>query len=95
MVLDRLPALAGASSKSSSRLAIAGFGVLLVQDGLILVGRNLDVESVSLPLPSAIIYVPIVLAGAATVLQAVDQIVELFLRRRAPEAFDATGGKPL
>ena len=84
VVLDSLPAFVRRILEIAIQIAIAGFGVLLVKDGVILVDRNLDVESVSLPLPSAIIYVPIVLAGAVTVLQAVDQVVELFLRRRAP-----------
>jgi TRAP-type transport system small permease protein len=71
------------------------FGVLLLRDGLTLVTRNLDVESVSLPVPSAVIYVPVVLAGLATVLQAVEEIVALLSPAAKADAVAVSGGKIL
>ena len=68
------------------------FGVLLLRDGLTLVTRNLDVESVSLPVPSAIIYVPVVLAGLATALQAVEEIVALLSPAAKADAVAVSGG---
>jgi TRAP-type transport system small permease protein len=71
------------------------FGVLLLRDGLTLVTRNLDVESVSLPVPSAIIYGPVVLAGLATALQAVEEIVALLSPAAKADAVAVSGGKIL
>ena len=67
----------------------------LVRDGFTLVERNMDVESVSMPISSAVIYVPIVLAGAATLLQALAQILEQFMRPPSPSDLTIAGGKPL
>jgi TRAP-type C4-dicarboxylate transport system permease small subunit len=76
VLLDRLPGLARRIVEAAIQGALAVFGVLLMRDGFALVERNLDIEAVSMPIPAALLYVPILLAGLATSLQALGQIVE-------------------
>jgi TRAP-type C4-dicarboxylate transport system permease small subunit len=95
LVIDQLPAWARRIAETVMQGGLLVLGVLLVSDGFVLVGRNLDVESVSLPVSSAFLYVPIVLAGFATAIQAVTQIVELYLRNPQQAVPAVSGGKPL
>jgi TRAP-type C4-dicarboxylate transport system permease small subunit len=95
LVLDRLPSSLRRMIEILIQAALAVFGMALVRDGFILVERNMDVESVSMPISSAVIYVPIVLAGAATLLQALVQILEQFMRPPSPSDLTIAGGKPL
>jgi TRAP-type C4-dicarboxylate transport system permease small subunit len=94
-ILDRLPNWGRRMIEILIQAAVAVFGLVLVRDGLTLVGRNLDIESVSLPVPSAVIYVPIVLAGAATLLQAIEQILEQALPSTQGKIVRISGGQPL
>jgi TRAP-type transport system small permease protein len=95
LILDRLPSSLRRMIEIVIQAALAVFGMALMRDGFTLVARNMDVESVSMPISSAVIYVPIVLAGASTLLQALVQVLEQF--RRSPSVSDLTlaGGKPL
>ena len=95
LVIERLPPPFRRILEALIQVALLVLGAFLVRDGFILVERNLDVETVSLPVSSAIVYVPIVFAGLATALQAVAQIVELFVPGAEPAALGATGGKVL
>jgi TRAP-type transport system small permease protein len=95
LILNRLPSGLRRAVEIVIQAALAVFGMALMRDGFTLVERNMDVESVSMPISSAVIYVPIVLAGASTMLQALVQVLEQF--RRSPSASDLAlaGGKPL
>jgi TRAP-type transport system small permease protein len=95
LILNRLPSGLRRATEIVIQAALAVFGMALMRDGFTLVARNMDVESVSMPISSAVIYVPIVLAGASTLLQALVQVLEQF--RRSPSVSDLTlaGGKPL
>jgi TRAP-type C4-dicarboxylate transport system permease small subunit len=95
LILDRLPAWIRRSVEVVIQAVVALFGLLLVRDGFVLVSRNLDIESVSLPVSSAVVYVPIVLAGAATLLQALVQILEQAIPSVRRQSFGIAGGKPL
>jgi TRAP-type transport system small permease protein len=95
LLLDRLPAAGRRIAEAVIQVALIVLGALLVRDGLTLVERNLDVETVSLPVSSALLYVPIVFAGLATALQSLAQIVELFVPGSEAGALTATEGKPL
>ncbi len=94
IVLDRLPMTAWRSVEAAIQAALAVFGALLVRDGLTLVDRNLDIEAVSMPLPAALLYVPILFAGLATSLQALAQALEVLTGQAAPGA-PTTAGKIL
>jgi TRAP-type C4-dicarboxylate transport system permease small subunit len=95
LVIERLPPPFRRILEALIQVALLVLGAFLVRDGFILVERNLDVETVSLPVSSAVVYVPIVFAGLATALQAVAQIVELFVPGAESAALGATGGKVL
>ena len=75
--LDRLPRLARRGVEGVIQLALAIFGLLLMRDGFILVERNLDIDAVSLPVPAALLYVPILLASLSTILQAAAELADL------------------
>src|SRR5688500_8285024 len=94
IVLDRLPMTAWRAVEAAIQAALAVFGALLVRDGLTLVDRNLDIEAVSMPLPAALLYVPILFAGLATSLQALAQALEVLTGQAAPGA-PTTAGKIL
>ena len=66
--------------------------LLLMRDGFALVDRNLDMDAVSLAVPAAILYVPILFAGLATILQAAAELAELVAGR---EPVPATSGGAL
>jgi TRAP-type C4-dicarboxylate transport system permease small subunit len=94
IVLDRLPMTAWRAVEAAIQAALAVFGALLVRDGLTLVDRNLDIEAVSMPLPAALLYVPILFAGLATSLQALAQALEVLTGQPASGA-PTTAGKIL
>lgn len=79
-ILNSLPTRVRRVLEAVIQAAIVVFGGLLLWDGVILVERNLDIEAVSLPITASLLYVPVVLAGFATAIQAAAQIGELFLR---------------
>ncbi|WP_337877036.1 TRAP transporter small permease subunit [Elioraea sp.] len=60
------------------------FALLLLREGPALVARNWDVEWVSLPLPSALLYIPVPLAAAALVAVSLAEIAALLRRERVP-----------
>lgn len=64
-------------------LGTLAFTALLVRYGLELVWNNRDIEAVSLPIPFALVYAAVPVAGAAIGLQA---LVRLANRFRTPEA---------
>ena len=76
LVIERLPEGARRALETVLQLAVLAFGAGIAWHGVALVERNLDIEAVSMPLPAAILYVPLVLCGAAVALQAGAQVVE-------------------
>ena len=57
--------------------------LLLAAYGLELVRRNLDVEATSVPLSMAWLYLPLLLGGLSTALQAIAESAEMVMRLRA------------
>lgn len=56
------------------------FAALLLGEGPALVARNWDVEWVSLPLPAALLYLPVPVAAAALILASLAEITVLLRR---------------
>ncbi len=67
---DKLPVRARIKLEIVIQIAVAAFGAGIVYFSFGLIGRNLDVESISLPIPHATVYLPLPLLGAALILQA-------------------------
>lgn len=64
---------------------VIAFALLLLREGPSLIGRNWDVEWVSLPLPSALLYIPVPIAAAALIVASLAEIAALLRRaRRVP-----------
>jgi len=80
---DLLPPLPWGLSEIVINAAVVLFGLLLATYGIELVRRNLDVEATSLPLSMAWLYLPLLVGGVATALQAVAEATEVALRLRA------------
>jgi TRAP-type C4-dicarboxylate transport system permease small subunit len=83
VLIDRLPRLLRLAAEIVIQLALAVFGAVLAWHSLELVDRAWDVEAVSLPISSALLYALVPLAGLAVVLQAAAEIVQA-LRRGQP-----------
>lgn len=66
----RLPPRLRRAAEIATQLAIAGFGLALAWYGTALIERNLDVEAINLPLPQAVLYMPLPLAGLVIALLA-------------------------
>jgi TRAP-type C4-dicarboxylate transport system permease small subunit len=80
---DLLPPKWWGVSEILINAAIVLFGLLLVAYGVELVGRNLDVEATSVPLSMAWLYLPLLLGGLATALQAIAESTDVVTRLRA------------
>jgi TRAP-type transport system small permease protein len=68
--IDRLPRSIRVALECVIQLAIIGFALALLRWGWPLVPRNWDIAWVSLPLSSALLYLPILFAAAVLILQA-------------------------
>jgi TRAP-type transport system small permease protein len=88
--LERLPHGARMAAEVVIQLALIGFAGALLAYGWPLIGRNWDIDWVSLPLPSGLLYLPIPFAAAALIGQALVAIGEAVAGRiaTAPEAGD-------
>lgn len=75
-LLDLLPAAARRAAEVLVQLAVAAFALALLWWGTPLIGRNWDVEWISLPLPAGLLYLPIPFAAALLVLQALREALE-------------------
>ncbi|HEV8501836.1 MAG TPA: TRAP transporter small permease [Casimicrobiaceae bacterium] len=82
---ELLPAISQRGLEVAFQLALVGLGALIAGFGVALVARNRDLEATSLPISMAWMYVPMVLAGIVTLLQAAHEVVEA-LRGRGPAA---------
>jgi len=81
--VDRLPAISRPTVERVLLLAVALFGALTAWYGSDLVRRNLDIEATTVPVSMSVVYLPIVLAGLATLLQALAETVERLRGRGA------------
>lgn len=82
-LLGLLPGRARAAAEVLLHLLVATFALLLLREGPALVERNWDVEWVSLPLPSALLYIPVPLAAIALILVSAAEIARLLRGERA------------
>ena len=73
---DKLPPRLHRAVEIAWQVALVAFGVLVTGYGVALVIRNHDLEATSLPMSMAWMYVPMVLAGLVTALQAASEVVE-------------------
>jgi TRAP-type C4-dicarboxylate transport system permease small subunit len=83
-VLSVLPAGARTALAIGLHALVIVFAVLLLREGPSLVERNWDVEWVSLPLPSALLYIPVPIAAFGLVLTSLAEIASLLRRERLP-----------
>jgi TRAP-type C4-dicarboxylate transport system permease small subunit len=74
-IADRLPWPIRRPLEVVIQLAVIGFALALLWFGAPLVPRNWDIEWVSLPLSSALLYLPIPFAAVAVAAQAVAEIL--------------------
>ena len=74
VLIDRLPGRARRCAEIAIQLAIIVLAAVLFWKGLVLIERNLDVGSASLPLPTAIQYVMLPVLGVVLVAQALVEI---------------------
>jgi TRAP-type transport system small permease protein len=86
MLIDRLPGRPRAVAEIVIQLSIVIFGMLMLRYGFGLIARTWDVEAISLPISSAIIYVPLPALAAALILQGLAQLIEAARGRVAPLA---------
>jgi TRAP-type C4-dicarboxylate transport system permease small subunit len=87
ILIDRLPRGLRVLTEVVIQLAMVAFGALLAWHSFELIERAWDVEAVSLPIPSALIYVLVPLAGLAVVAQAIADMVRVVQRREpVPES---------
>jgi TRAP-type C4-dicarboxylate transport system permease small subunit len=76
LIVDRLKGLPRRLVEVVIQLLVAALGVVLLVKSFGLIGRNTDVEWVSLPLSVALVYIPMPIAGMALIFQAVLQAIE-------------------
>jgi TRAP-type C4-dicarboxylate transport system permease small subunit len=69
VLVNRLRGRARQAAEIATHLLVAMLGVVLLTRCFGLIGRNLDVTWVSLPLSAALVYFPIPIAGFAVVVQ--------------------------
>jgi TRAP-type C4-dicarboxylate transport system permease small subunit len=68
-LLNRLKGRGRQAAEIAIQLLVAIFGIVLLSRSFGLIGRNLDVMWVSLPLSVALVYIPIPIAGFAILVQ--------------------------
>jgi TRAP-type transport system small permease protein len=76
VLLDRLAGRPRRLAEAVIQLALCGFGAALLWHGVTLVERAWDVEAVSLPITSAVLYLPLLPAGLWLALQALSEAIE-------------------
>lgn len=80
--IDFLPAAWRRRGELVIQLAVALFGVLVAWYGVSLVTRNYDVTATSLPISMSLLYLPVVIAGLVTFVQALAEARESLGRAR-------------
>ena len=76
MLIDKLPAWARRNAEIAIQLCVVAFGVLMLRYGFGLIERTWDVEAISLPISSAIVYVPLPALAIALILQGSGELIE-------------------
>lgn len=72
--VERLPQLFARVAEIITQLAMIGFGLGLIWYARALIVRTWDIESISLPLPAAVLYLPLPLLGLVMIAQAIGEI---------------------
>jgi TRAP-type C4-dicarboxylate transport system permease small subunit len=80
-LIGLLPHRARVAAEVALHALVMLFALLLLREGPALVARNWDVEWVSLPLPSALLYIPVPLAAAALIAVSLAEIAALLRGR--------------
>jgi TRAP-type transport system small permease protein len=91
--INRLPRILRLGMEIAIQLVVIVFAIQLIRWGWPLIGRNWDIEWVSLPLSSALLYVPVPFAAAILVGQALVEISIALKGRIAVEP--EPGAQPL
>ncbi|MCX7382721.1 MAG: TRAP transporter small permease subunit [Alphaproteobacteria bacterium] len=73
---NMLPALPKRWVEFVLQAAVVLFGALVARHGWTLLLRNFDLEATTVPVPMAVMYLPILLAGALTAVQAAAECAE-------------------
>lgn len=89
VLVDLLPESAARVAEILIRMAVIVFAVQIARYGYPLIGRNWDIDWVSLPLPSGLLYLPIPFAAAILILQAV--LESLVIARAGTAALGKAG----
>ena len=76
MLVDLLPPRARAAAEIAIQLCVVAFGALLLRHGFGLIERSWDIEAISLPISSAVIYLPLPALALALILQGAAQAIE-------------------
>jgi TRAP-type transport system small permease protein len=93
VVIARLPRSARLAMEIAIQLCVIGFALALLRWGMPLIERNWDIEWVSLPLSSGLLYLPIPFAAVVLIGQALVEIRLALGGRLAAEP--APGAQPL
>ena len=72
--IDRLPGPLRLGWEVFIQLAVIGFALAMLRYGFALIGRNWDVDWVTLPLSAGLLYVPIPFVAATLIVQALIEI---------------------
>jgi TRAP-type C4-dicarboxylate transport system permease small subunit len=76
--LDRIPGEANRVVRTLFELSLVLLGAVITFKAVHLVGVNYDIEATSMPISSALLYLPLIPAGAVMVLQALIDIAALW-----------------
>ncbi|MCX7327070.1 MAG: TRAP transporter small permease subunit [Hyphomicrobiales bacterium] len=93
VIINLLPRGLRLAMEVGIQLAVIVFAVALLRWGWPLIGRNWDIEWVSLPLSSALLYMPALFAGVVLIGQAIAEIALAFKGQLPTE--QASGAQPL
>jgi TRAP-type C4-dicarboxylate transport system permease small subunit len=93
MLVDRVPARMRPQAELAIQLCVVAFGALILRHSFGLIERNWDVDAISLPISSAVLYLPLPALALALILQGTTQAIEAARGRIAPTATgpEATG----
>lgn len=78
--MERLPAALNLGVQSLFECSLFALGAVIAFKGLHLVQTNFDIEATSLPISSALLYVPLIPAGLVMMLQAIIEGISLWKR---------------
>lgn len=90
IIISRLPGLSRRLVEVAIQGAIALLGAVMLWHSLTLIARNWDMESISVPLTAAVLYLPLPAAGLFILLQALAEAWQAAAGRMAAGA-DSTG----